>query len=42
MPSHLAGLNVMLLEDAGLDVFVATGKVKHMEVLPPVRGRPPG
>ena len=33
--------NVMLLEDAGLDVFVATGKVKHGEVLPPVRGRPP-
>lgn len=33
--------NVMLLEDAGLDAFVATGKVKHGEVLPPVRGRPP-
>jgi transposase len=33
--------NVMLLEDAGLDVFMATGKVKHGEVLPPVRGRPP-
>jgi transposase len=33
--------NVMLLEDAGLDVFMATGKVKHGEVLPAVRGRPP-
>lgn len=33
--------NVMLLEDAGLDVFMATGKMKHGEVLPPVRGRLP-
>jgi transposase len=33
--------NVMLLEDAGLDAFIATGKVKHGEVLPAVRGRPP-
>jgi hypothetical protein len=33
--------NVMLLERAGLNVFMATGKVKHGEVSPPVRGRPP-
>jgi hypothetical protein len=38
---YFSEANVMLLEDAGLDVFMATGKVKHGEVLPPVRGRPP-
>ena len=38
---YFSEANVMLLEDAGLDVFMATGKVKHGEVLPAVRGRPP-
>lgn len=33
--------NVMLLEDAEIDAFVATGRMKHGEMPPPVRGRPP-
>jgi transposase len=33
--------NVKLLEAAGLDVYVAPGKVKHGEALPSVRGRLP-
>jgi hypothetical protein len=31
----------MLFEDALLDPFMATQKMKHGEVLPNVRGRPP-
>lgn len=33
--------NVMLPEDAGVDAFVATGRMKHGEIPPTVRGRPP-
>lgn len=32
--------NVMVLEDAGVDAFVATGRMKHGEIPPTVRGRP--
>jgi len=33
--------NVMLFEDALLEPFLATQKMKHGQALPPVRGRPP-
>ena len=33
--------NIMLLEDAGFDPHVATGRIKHGATLPAVRGRPP-
>jgi len=33
--------NIMLLEDAEVDPFVATGRLKHGETPPSVRGRPP-
>lgn len=33
--------NVMLFEDALLKPYIATGRLKHGEVLPAVKGRPP-
>jgi transposase len=33
--------NLMLLEDAGLDVFMAPGRMKHTDTLPRAIGRPP-
>jgi len=38
---YFSETNLMLFEDALLDPFMATKKMKHGEVLPPVRGRPP-
>jgi transposase len=38
---YFSDTNVMLFEDALLDPFIATIKMKHGEVFPPVRGRPP-
>jgi transposase len=38
---YFSATNLMLFEDALLDPFMATQKVKHEEVLPPARGRPP-
>jgi transposase len=33
--------NVTVCEEEGVDPFIATGRLKHGEVVPPVRGRPP-
>jgi transposase len=38
---YFSETNLMLLEDALLDPFMATKKMKHGEVLPNARGRPP-
>src|SRR5208337_831689 len=38
---YFSETNLMLFEDALLDPLMATKKMKHGEVLPPVRGRPP-
>jgi hypothetical protein len=38
---YFSDTNVMLFEDALLDPFIATIKMKHGEVPPAVRGRPP-
>jgi transposase len=38
---YFSETNLMLFEDALLDPFMAPKKMKHGEVLPPVRGRPP-
>ena len=38
---YFSETNVMLLDDACIEGYVATGKVKHGESLPAVRGRPP-
>jgi hypothetical protein len=38
---YFSETNVMLFEDALLTPYIATGKLKHGEVLPSVRGRPP-
>jgi transposase len=38
---YFSETNLMLFEDALLDPFMATKKIKHGEVVPPVRGRPP-
>ncbi len=38
---YFSETNLMLFEDALLDPFMAIKKMKHGEVLPPVRGRPP-
>jgi len=38
---YFSEINMMLFEDALLDPFIATKKLKHGEVPPPVRGRPP-
>jgi transposase len=38
---YFSETNLMLLEDALLDPFMATKKMKHGEVVPSVRGRPP-
>src|SRR5512134_3222854 len=38
---YFSETNVMLFEDALLKRYIATGKLKHGEVLPAVRGRPP-
>lgn len=38
---YFSETNVMLFEDALLKPYIATGKLKHGEVPPAVRGRPP-
>ena len=38
---YFSETNLMLFEDAILDPYMATKKMKHGEVFPPVRGRPP-
>jgi transposase len=38
---YFSETNVMVFEDALLKPYIATGKLKHGEVLPAVRGRPP-
>ena len=38
---YFSETNMMLFEDALLNPFIATKKLKHGEVPPPVRGRPP-
>lgn len=38
---YFSETNLMLFEDALLDPFMATQKMRHGEVLPNVRGRPP-
>jgi hypothetical protein len=38
---YFSETNLILFEDALLDPFMATHKMKHGEVLPDVRGRPP-
>jgi hypothetical protein len=38
---YFSETNMMLFEDALLNPFIATRKLKHGEVPPPVRGRPP-
>lgn len=38
---YFSETNLMLFEDALLNPFVATKRMKHGEVLPPLRGRPP-
>ena len=38
---YFSETNLMLFEDALLDPFMATKKIKHGEVVPLVRGRPP-
>ena len=38
---YFSETNLMLFEDALLDPFMATQRMKHGEVLPNVRGRPP-
>lgn len=38
---YFSETNVMLFEDALLEPFLATQKMKHGQALPPVRGRPP-
>ena len=38
---YFSETNLMLFEDALLDPFMATTKMRHGEVPPPVRGRPP-
>ena len=38
---YFSETNVMLFEDALLVPYMASHKMKHGEVLPPVRGRPP-
>ena len=38
---YFSETNVMLFEDALLKPYIATGRLKHGEVLPAVRGRPP-
>jgi transposase len=38
---YFSETNLMLFEDALLDPFMATQKMKHGEVVPSVRGRPP-
>jgi len=38
---YFSETNVMLFEDALLKPYIATGKLKHGEVPPTIRGRPP-
>ena len=38
---YFSETNMMLFEDALLNPFIATKKLKHGEAAPPVRGRPP-